>query len=150
MPFAWAKIFHCANAPCHAAALARDDRERRAVVDHEHRLDRRGRVLVAELDQRIDVAEAHVVGAGGNTGDRLQRAGRGIDGDVESLSLVVALVEPDQERCRRALELEVEAEFDRCLRRGRSGGQREGDDRDGTGHVRRAGSEAEKVEEAHR
>jgi hypothetical protein len=45
------------------AALARDDRERRIAIDHEDRLDRRLRVLVAELDQRVDVAERHVVGA---------------------------------------------------------------------------------------
>src|SRR4029077_421716 len=108
-----------------AAALAPDDRERRLVVDHEYGLDRRARVGVAELDQRIDVAEAHVVGAGGDAIDRLKRAGRGIDRDVEAFGLEVALVDRDHERGSRALELEVERELDGglLLRRDRGGGE---------------------------
>ena len=97
----------------HTAALAADNRERRLVVDHEHRLDRRARIGVAELDQRVDVAEAHVVGAGGHALDRLERAARAVDGDVEALGLEVALVDRDHERRGRAFELEVEREFDR-------------------------------------
>ena len=132
MPFAWAKICHCAKAPsgggraellafevlrlADAAALAPDDREGRLVVDHEHGLDRRARIGVAELDQRVDVAEAHVVGARRDAVDRLERAAGGVDGDVEALGLEVALVDRDQERRRRALELAVEREFDRGLR----------------------------------
>ena len=73
------------------------------------------RIGVAELDQRIDVAEAHLVGAGGDAVDRLERARRRVDGDVEPFGLEVALVDRDQERRRRAFELEVEREFDRGL-----------------------------------
>ena len=72
-----------------------------------------GRIRVAELDQRVDVAEAHLVGAGGDAVDRLERARRGVDGDVEPFGLEVALVDRDQERRRRAFELAVEREFDR-------------------------------------
>ena len=85
----------------------------RLVVDHEHGLDRRARIGVAELDQRVDVAEAHVVGARRDAVDRLERAAGGVDGDVEALGLEVALVDRDHERRRRAFELAVEREFDR-------------------------------------
>src|SRR5262249_35065945 len=56
----------------HAAALAGHDREGRAVVDHEHGPDWHAGVLVAKLDERIDIAEAHVVDAGGHTRDWLE------------------------------------------------------------------------------
>ena len=46
-----------------AAALARHDRVRRLVVDHEYRLDRCRRMLVAILDERIDIGEGHVIAA---------------------------------------------------------------------------------------
>ena len=116
-----------------ATALAPHDRERRLVVDHEHRLDRRAWIGVAELDQRIDVAEAHVVGAGRDAIDRLERTARGVDGDVEPLGLEVALVDRDHERRGGALELEVEREFDGRLRGGgvkrkrRCGGENKSD-----------------------
>ena len=127
----------------HAAALAADDREGRLVVDHEHRLDRRARIGVAELDQRVDVAEAHVVGAGRDAVDRLERARRGVDGDVEAFGLEVALVDGDHERRGRALELEVERELDLGLRGGGAGGERrewprQGQARRGRPHVSRA------------
>ena len=60
---------------------------------------------------RLYVAEAHVVGAGGDPVDRLERAGGRVDSDVHAFRLVVALVERHQERRRRSLEFEIEAEF---------------------------------------
>src|SRR5262249_37766966 len=55
------------------------------------------RVLVAELDQRVDVGEGHVVGARRDAVDRLDRAAGGVDGDVEAFGLEVAAVERQQE-----------------------------------------------------
>jgi hypothetical protein len=57
-----------------AAALAGHDRKGRAVVDHEHRLDGGTGILVAKLDERIDVCKAHLVRAGGNARNRIERA----------------------------------------------------------------------------
>src|SRR5262249_20199484 len=85
-----------------AAALARDDRERRVAVDHEDRLERRLRVLIAELDQRVDVGECHVVGARRDAVDWLDRAARGIDRHVEAFGLEVAAVERQQKGRLRA------------------------------------------------
>ena len=104
------------------AALAADNRKRRLVVDHEDGLDRHVRIGVAELDQRIDVAEADVVGAGRDAVQRLERAAGGVDRDVETFGLVIALVGGDQERRRRALEFPVEREFHRRLRSGGAAG----------------------------
>src|SRR5262249_3617570 len=114
--------------------LAGDDREGRPVVDHKHRLDRYVGVLVAKLDERIDVAKAHVVYARGNTLDGLDRAGRGIDGNVKALVPIIAVVDCDQERRRRALELEVEAEFKRRLGGGGVTGRRNEKARRGIGY----------------
>src|SRR5207237_454479 len=98
-----------------ASALAADNGERGLVVDYEHGLDRRARIGVTELDQRIDVAEAHVVGARRDAIDRFERAGGRIDRHVEPFGLVIALVNRDHERRGRALEFEIEREFDRRL-----------------------------------
>ena len=87
------------------------DRERRLVVDHQHGLDLLVRVLVLELDQRVDVEEAERIGAGGDPRDAGDRAGTGVDRDVEALGLVVALVDRDEIGRRRPLELPVEGEF---------------------------------------
>ena len=101
-----------------ALALAADDGERRPVVDHHDGLEVDRRVLVAEADQRVHVAGADVVGAGGDAGDRLARAVARVDGDVEPLGFEVALVERHRERRGRALEAPVEGEFHRRLRPG--------------------------------
>src|SRR5262249_61004658 len=87
------------------------DREWWLVVNPQRRLDLFGRVLVLELDQRVDVEEAERIGAGRNTGDAGDRARTRIDGDVETFGLVVALVDGDEIRRRRSFELPVEGEF---------------------------------------
>ena len=63
------------------------DREGRAVVEHEDADRRLVRLLGRELDQRVDVAEAHVIGAVGDL--RHRRAGTValIEGDVEACLL---------------------------------------------------------------
>jgi hypothetical protein len=45
-----------------AAALARDDRAGGLVVNHKHRFERGASLLVTELDECVDIAEADVVG----------------------------------------------------------------------------------------
>ena len=90
----------------------RDDRERRRVVDHENPLDRHVRILVTELDQRVDVGETELVHAAGDARDRLQRTLAGVDGDVQPLVGEVALVEGQQVGGARTFELPVERELD--------------------------------------
>src|SRR4030095_1919886 len=53
-----------------ATALARDDRAGGLVVNHKDRFERGASLLVAELDECVDIAEAHVIGAGRNATDR--------------------------------------------------------------------------------
>src|SRR5262249_61469165 len=56
-----------------ASAFAGDDRAGWLVVDHECRFERGTFVSVTELNERIDIAEADVVGAGGDAIDRFER-----------------------------------------------------------------------------
>src|SRR5206468_12631312 len=74
----------------------RADREGRLVVDHQHGLDFVVRILVAELDQRVDVEKTDWISAGGDAGDAGNRAGARVDGDVKSFRLVVAFVDRDE------------------------------------------------------
>ena len=133
MPFTCTKIGHCAisTVGCRCAerlsfqvfrhddtaALSADHREWRPVVEHEHSLDRRARLGVAELDQGINVAEAHVVITRCHALDRLDRVGGGIYRDIEAFRFVIALVERQQEERGRPFEFVVEREFNDCFRR---------------------------------
>src|SRR5215475_6960578 len=69
MLLAWAKIFHCAKAPSAAGAPSFLPSRSFGIVT-----PRLLRVLIAKLDERIDIAASHVVRAGGNTRDELERA----------------------------------------------------------------------------
>jgi hypothetical protein len=115
------------------------DREGWLVIDHQHRLDGLVGVLVAELDQRVDVEESDRIGAGGNARDAGDRAGPRVDRDVEPFGLVVALVDGDEVGRGRALEFPVEGEFHVGLRRRRAGrdgnGCREQHENSGRSHV---------------
>ena len=82
----------------------------RPIVEHEHGFDWRGRIGVAEFDQRVDVAEAHVIFARCDALDGLQRAERGVDRDVEVFRDVVTFVERHQERRRWSFEFEIKRE----------------------------------------
>ena len=77
--------------PGDAATLAADDGVGRPVVEHEHRLDRRRRILIVEPDQRIDVAEDDVT-ARRKAVDRVERPRPGVDRHVQPLVVVIALV----------------------------------------------------------
>jgi len=116
------------------------DRECRFVIDHQHGLDFLVRVLVPELDQRIDVEEADRIGAGGDAGDAGNGAGAGIDGHVETLGLVVPFIDRDEVGGRGALELPVEGKLHIGLRA--NGAHRQGD-------RRRAREHAEKPDFVH-
>src|SRR5262249_60273889 len=87
------------------------DREVRFVVHQQYGLGFFVRVLVPELDQRVDVEEADRIGAGGDAGDAGDGARAGIDGDVEALGLVVAFVDGDEVGGRGSLELPVEGKL---------------------------------------
>src|SRR5215468_2542111 len=131
MPFSFTNAFHCAKAPSAAGAEhpafevlrlgdaglgGGADGECRLVVHHQHSLDSLVRVLVPELDQRVDVEKADRIGAGGEAGDAGNGAGAGIDGDVETLGLVVAFVDRDEVGGRGALKLPVEGKLHIGLR----------------------------------
>ncbi len=134
--FSCTNAFHCAKAPSGGGAPSTlpsrsfgfddaglghaRDRERRLVVHHQHRLDLLVRILVLELDQRVDVEEADRIGAGCDAGDAGDRAGAGVDGDVEAFGLVVALVDGDEVRSGRPLELPVQGKLHVGLRERRA------------------------------
>src|SRR5262249_220306 len=62
------------------------------VVDHEYRLEGGTFVSVMELDERIDIAEADVVGAGGDAIDRFERTVSRLDHHVELFRCEIAPV----------------------------------------------------------
>jgi hypothetical protein len=59
--------------------------------------------LVEELDDRVDVAEAHLVGAGGDARDRFHRTVAGVDGDVQALLGEITAILGQQEAGGRPL-----------------------------------------------
>ena len=67
----------------YAAALARDDRAGGLIVNHKYRFERGASLLVTELDECVDIAEAHVIGAGRDAIDRLQRTVSRLDRHFE-------------------------------------------------------------------
>ena len=96
------------------------DREGRAVVEHEDADRRIVGLLRRKFDQRVDVAEAHVVGAIGDL--RHGRAGAValVEGDVEAFLLEVAAVLRQEEHSLRPLILPVQHHPDFGLRLCRS------------------------------
>ena len=95
------------------AAFARDDGVRGLVKHDEQGLDRRAGIAVAELDERVDVGDTHVVDVRCQPADGFERAGgRGIDAHVEPFGLEVALVDGEEEGRRRSVDLAVEREVD--------------------------------------
>src|SRR5262249_60693696 len=82
----------------------------------------RGRMLVALLDERIDTGEPHLVGAGRDASDRLERARRLVDRDLEPFPPKISPV-LGEKKCRsQSLEAPIERKFDRGLCRGPPGG----------------------------
>jgi hypothetical protein len=76
----WAKAASLAGAPSFfpsrsfgvVMAFARDYRTRWLVVDHKYRFERGASLLVTELDECVDIAEAHVIGARRDAIDRFE------------------------------------------------------------------------------
>ncbi|MNL36203.1 hypothetical protein D3C87_1582730 [compost metagenome] len=93
--------------------LAAHDGKCRAFIDHVNGLDLLARILIEELDHRIDVAETHLVSAGCHARNGLHRAVTAVDRHVEAFGLEVSLVQRQQETCCRSLEFPVEREFHR-------------------------------------
>src|SRR5262249_16852279 len=104
----------------YAAALARDDGAGGLAVDHEYRFERDTSIPVTELDKRVDIAEAYVVGARGDAIDRFKRTVSRLDRHVESFRSEIATVYRNQKGCGRSFELPIKCEFDRGLPAGRT------------------------------
>ena len=100
------------------------------LIDHARRL---GRLLRGGRDQRVDIAEAGLVIAGHDAGDRCRRAFALVDHDIEPLLLEIALVARDVEPGVYALIFPVEREANLGRRLGKA---RPGDER----HGQRAGN----------
>src|SRR5262249_54724202 len=103
----------------YAAALACDDGAWGLVLDHKYRFERGTSISVTELDKRVDIAEANVVGARGDAIDRFKRTVPRLDRHVESFSSKIATVYRNQKGCGRSFELPIKFEFDGGLRAGR-------------------------------
>ena len=98
-----------------AAALARDDRAGGLVVDHEYRFERGASLSVMELDERVDIAEPDVVGAGGDAIDRSKRTVSGIDRHVEFFCGEITPVYRDQKGRGWSFEFPIKCELDGSL-----------------------------------
>ncbi len=68
--------------------------------------------FAAKLDQRVDVAEAHVIGAVGDLRHRRARAVALVEGDVEARLLEVAAILGEEEHALRSLVLPVQDQLD--------------------------------------
>src|SRR5215468_4500075 len=102
-------------------------------------------MLIAILDEGVDIGEAHVVGARRNAGDRLEHGRRLVEGHVQALVLEEAPVLGEEKSRSQSLEAAVERELDAGLRRGRPCGHacnRRREEKGGSTDPRR-------VEEAH-
>ena len=84
-------------------------------------------MLRGKLDQRVDVAEADVIGAVGNQRHRGARAVALVERDLEAFGLEVTLVLREEEHPLRALVLPVQHQLDlgglRLRRRGERSGK---------------------------
>ncbi len=98
-----------------AQGLATDNCEGRPLIDHVNGLHLLCRIFVEELHDGIDIAEAHLVGAGCNPWDGFDGAVAAIDRDIQALGLEISLIEREQKACGRAFEFPVEREFDRRI-----------------------------------
>src|SRR5262249_4516780 len=104
----------------YAATLARDDGAGGFAVDHEYRFERGTSISVTELDKRVDIAEAYVVGARGDAINRFNRTVSRLDRHVESFRSEISTVYRNQKGCGRSFELPIKCEFNRGLRAGRT------------------------------
>jgi hypothetical protein len=103
-----------------AAAFARHNGIRWLIEHDEHGLYRRRWMLVAIADERIDVGKRHVVAAGCDAGDRLERRGRLVHRHLQAFAFEEALVLRNEDESFRPLEPAIERELDAGLRaRGR-------------------------------
>ena len=94
-----------------AAVGAHRDGEWRPVVHHVDRDRRFCGLFGGELDQRIDVAEADVIGAVGHQRDRRAGAVALVHGDVEAGGFEIAAVVGEEKPALRALVFPVQHHF---------------------------------------
>ena len=103
-----------------AAALARDDRAGWLVVDHEYGFERGVWLSVTKLDERVDIAEADIIGAGGDAIDWLKRTVSRLNRHLEFFRGEIAPVYRDQKGRGRPFELPIKCELDGGLRASRA------------------------------
>lgn len=82
-------------------------------MDDHHRLEIGIRVLVAEPDQRIDIAEAGILRTRCQPLEHGARAIARLDHDIEPLGAEITLVLCRQERRRQRIEAPIQREADR-------------------------------------
>src|SRR5438067_1956145 len=80
-------------------------------------------MLIAILDERVDVGKRHLIGTGRHAGDRLERGRRLVHGDVETLALEVPSVLGKEKGRGQSFEAAIEREPDAGLRRRRGSRQ---------------------------
>ncbi len=95
-----------------AALLERVEPEGRRVVDHEHGLGCLTGIGDVELDQGVDVGEAHLIGAGGDPLDRSGRSGAPIDRHPQPGLVEIAQLAGGDERRGGPLKGPIERELD--------------------------------------
>src|SRR6516164_6010815 len=98
-------------------------------------------MLIAVLDEGVDIGEAHLVRARGNAGDRLEHRRRLVEDHVQALGLEVAPVLGKQKCRSQPVERELDAGLRRCRPRSRQRDRRR-EEKDGPNDPRQ-------VEEAH-
>jgi hypothetical protein len=87
--------------------------DRGEAVEHRHdQLRRLLGVARGELDQRREIGQPKLVGAGRNPGDRLDRAGGAVQSDVDALLAEDAALGTEEQRRIAAIDAEFEAETD--------------------------------------
>jgi hypothetical protein len=75
-------------------------------------------MLVEILDERVDIGKGHLMAAVCDAGDRFERRGGIVDGQVQPLVLEITPVLGEKEQRFRSFQAPVEREFDDGLRSG--------------------------------
>src|SRR6266478_1500562 len=102
-------------------------------------------MLIAILDEGVEIGKAHVVRARRNAGDRLEHGRRPVEGHVQALGLEVAPVLGEEKSRSQPLEAAVERELDAALPRRRPSGRQRDRRREEMGGP----NDPRQVEEAH-
>ena len=95
-----------------ASALAGNDGIGRFVEQHEHRLDRGRTRFVAKADQRVDVGQREIAGAGADARNRVLGSAGNVGRDRETLGAKQAAGRGHHERSRGGIDRTIEGKLD--------------------------------------